>query len=363
MKTRKSSFPLASAVLLIMSCMVSITGCNVSNGDALLIDLEKFSTGEPLTEEMLDAISEETEHVELVADGDITVPSDPQGIKLHKDRIFILDNLGPRSFQMLAFGLDGKLVGKIGAPGRGPGEYFVITDFAVAPDGSLWINDAGTDNMLHFGKDLEHVGTYRTEYDMDRFEFLANGKILANVSQWDTELVEIAITDTIFTKEHRQNILHYRNEPHPLYGFGDGTLFRTAEGYIHNHPVDPDAYVLDSNTGEILRHYIIGTGSETLTYDDIADLGYEDDLGYDRLMKDHTFLSEVFFLSDRYIIGSIMEKGELVYFLADLDSRTIHKESSEDIDPISGYSDGWLISKSYPEKTEDHYKLILRKIN
>lgn len=358
---RPCRFSIAAAILL-LTCMASVPGCGNKEDGVQVISLQEFRPGSPLTDGMLDAISEDTRTVELVAEGDITVPSDPQNIKLYKDRIFILDHTGVRSFQMLAFDTEGKLIKKIGASGRGPGEYFVITDFAVAPDGSLWINDAGTDNMLHFDSSLEYVGTYPAEYDTDCFEFLPNGDILANVSQWDTELVEIAVTDTVFSKERRRPVFNYRHEPHPLYGFGDGTLFKTGEGYIHNHPIDPDVYLLDSDNGNVLRHYRLDTGSETLTYDDLAGLG-DDDIKYGKLMEEHTYLSKVFYMTDRHIIGTLMEKGECVYFMADLDSLTIHKNRSENMNPVSGYSDGWLISTVYPEKETDHYKLVLRKIH
>ena len=89
--------------------------------------------------------------------GDVTGSDDPArntGKGKTEGRIYVLDNPEIRTFQMLAFDSDGKLIKRIGGPGRGPGEYFVLTDFAVAPDGSLWINDAGMDNMLHYSSSL-----------------------------------------------------------------------------------------------------------------------------------------------------------------------------------------------------------------
>ena len=262
---------------------------------------------------------------------------------------------------MLAFDSDGRLLQKIGRQGRGPGEYFVISDFAVAPDGSLWINDAGMDNMLHYSSSLEYTDTYPMPYDIDNMEFLENGEVLVNVSQWDSTLIDIAVTDTMFRKDGRRELLRYSHGPHPVYGFGNGSLCPTSDGYLHNHPIDPDVYLIDAGSGSITRHYRLDLGHDALTYDDIAGLG-DDDMRYIEIMKGHVYLSQILLLTDSLVIGQLMEYGESVYFLADRNSRTIYKSTSENMGILSDCRNGWLISKVIPEKTEDHYKLVLRKI-
>ena len=181
---KKNNYTLGTAAALLIAATALLGGCTGQNsrGGIEVIDLYRYEDGGALTDAMLDSLATETRVIGLMADGDLTIPANPVRIKFAGDvtgsddarntgegegngegitegRIYVLDNPGIRTFQMLTFDSDGKLIKKIGGPGRGPGEYFVLTDFAVAPDGSLWINDAGMDNMLHYSSSLEYIDT------------------------------------------------------------------------------------------------------------------------------------------------------------------------------------------------------------
>ena len=166
---KKNNYTLGTAAALLIAATALLGGCTGQNSRSgtEVIDLYRYEDGGALTDAVLDSLATETRVIGLVADGDLTIPANPIKVKFAGDvtgsddparntgegegngegitegRIYVLDNPGIRTFQMLAFDSDGKLIKKIGGPGRGPGEYFVLTDFAVAPDGSLWINDAG----------------------------------------------------------------------------------------------------------------------------------------------------------------------------------------------------------------------------
>lgn len=350
-----------AAAIFLTAGMLFLSGCGGKDNGIEIVDLSGYEDGGMLTDRMLDSMAQEIRVIELSAGEDLTVPVYPERVKFTADRIYVLDNQGPRKWQMLAFDSDGRLMQKIGRQGRGPGEYFVISDFAVAPDGSLWINDAGMDNMLHYSSSLEYTDTYPMPYDIDNMEFLENGKVLVNVSQWDSTLIDIAVTDTMFRKDGRRELLRYSHGPHPVYGFGNGSLCPTSDGYLHNHPIDPDVYLIDAGSGSITRHYRLDLGHDALTYDDIAGLG-DDDMRFIEIMKGHVYLRRILLITDDLIIGQLREYGEDVYFLADRNSRTIYKSTSENMGILSDCRNGWLISKVIPEKTEDHYKLVLRKI-
>ncbi len=380
---------LAAAALLIAATAL-LGGCTGENSRSGIevIDLYRYEDGGALTDAMLDSLATETRVIGLMADGDLTIPANPVRIKFAGDvtgtdcparntgegttegttegRIYVLDNPGIRTFQMLTFDSDGKLIKKIGGPGRGPGEYFVLTDFAVAPDGSLWINDAGMDNMLHYSSSLEYIDTYPMPYDIDNMEFLENGEVLVNVSQWDSTQIEIAVTDTMFRHDGRRELLRYSHSQRTgyVYTFGDGSLIRTQDGYLHCHPIDPDIYLIDDSTGEILRHYRVDFGPDALTHNDISSLG-DNDERYIEILCSSSYLYKIFTVTDRYILGQAMRKGEYPYFLADLDTKTVYwssSDSSEDgMSGILDYRDGWLISTFIPDEPEAHYRLILRK--
>lgn len=381
--------PAAALLIATTALLGGCTGQN-SRGGIEVIDLYRYEDGGALTDAMLDSLATETKVIGLVAEGDLTIPANPVRIKFAGDvtgsddparntgegegngegitegRIYVLDNPGIRTFQMLAFDSDGKLIKKIGGPGRGPGEYFVLTDFAVAPDGSLWINDAGMDNMLHYSSSLEYIDTYPMPYDIDNMEFLENGEVLINVSQWDSTQIEIAMTDTMFRHDGRRELLRYSHSQRTgyVYAFGDGSLIRTQDGYLHCHPIDPDIYLIDDGTGEILRHYRVDFGPDALIHNDISSLG-DNDERYIEILCSSSYLYKIFTVTDRYILGQVMRKGEYPYFLADLDTETVYWSSSdsseEGMSGILDYRDGWLISTFLPDEPDAHYRLILRK--
>ena len=382
---KKHILPAAALLIAATALLGGCTGQNSRSGIEV-IDLYRYKDGGALTDAMLDSLATETRVIGLMAEGDLTIPANPVRIKFAGDitgtdcparntgggegtaegRIYVLDNPGIRTFQMLAFDSDGKLIKKIGGPGRGPGEYFVLTDFAVAPDGSLWINDAGMDNMLHYSSSLEYIDTYPMPYDIDNMEFLENGEVLVNVSQWDSTQIEIAVTDTMFRYDGRRELLRYSHSQRTgyVYTFGDGSLIRTQDGYLHCHPIDPDIYLIDDGTGEILRHYRVDFGPDALTHNDISSLGDNDDR-YIEILCSSSYLYKIFTVTDRYILGQAMRKGEYPYFLADLDTETVYWSSSdssaEGMSGILDCRDGWLISTFLPDEPDAHYRLILRK--
>ena len=74
----------------------------------------------------------------------------------------------------------------------------------------------------------------------------------------------------------------------------------------------------------------------------ISSLGDNDDR-YIEILCSSSYLYKIFTVTDRYILGQAMRKGEYPYFLADMDTRTVYWSSSD------------------PDEPDAHYRLILRK--
>ena len=149
---KKNNYTLGTTAALLIAATALLGGCTGQNsrGGIEVIDLYRYEDGGALTDAMLDSLATETRVIELVADGDLTIPANPVRIKFAgnitgtdgparntgegegegktEGRIYVLDNPGIRTFQMLAFDSDGKLIKKIGGPGRGPGEYFAASN-------------------------------------------------------------------------------------------------------------------------------------------------------------------------------------------------------------------------------------------
>ena len=170
----------------------------------------------------------------------------------------------------------------------------------------------------------------------------------------------------MFRYDGRRELLRYSHSQRTgyVYTFGDGSLIRTQDGYLHCHPIDPDIYLIDDGTGEILRHYRVDFGPDALTHNDISSLGDNDDR-YIEILCSSSYLYKIFTVTDRYILGQAMRKGEYPYFLADLDTETVYwsnsDSSEEGMSGILDCRDGWLISTFLPDEPDAHYRLILRK--
>lgn len=68
------------------------------------------------------------------------------------ERIYIVDRADNDSdrHRVLAYGADGQLLAEIGRRGSGPGEFNIPVQAAVAPDGTLWVLDAGNFRVQAF---------------------------------------------------------------------------------------------------------------------------------------------------------------------------------------------------------------------
>jgi len=76
-----------------------------------------------------------------------------------RDRLYVVDTVAMRVVMMT---LEGKVVGRFGQRGDGPGEFNYPTYIAVAPDGSLWVTDSLNFRVEHFdpeGKFLSAFGS------------------------------------------------------------------------------------------------------------------------------------------------------------------------------------------------------------
>jgi sugar lactone lactonase YvrE len=80
-------------------------------------------------------------------------------VNSQSDRLYVVDTMAMRVVMMT---LEGRVVGRFGQRGTGPGEFNYPTYVAVAPDGSLWVTDSLNFRVQHFdpeGKFLSAFGS------------------------------------------------------------------------------------------------------------------------------------------------------------------------------------------------------------
>ena len=382
---KKNNNTLGTAAALFIAATALLGGCTGQNsrGGIEIIDLYRYEDGGALTDAMLDSLATETRVIGLVADGDLTIPANPIKVKFAgdvtgtdgpaqdtgsnktesriEDRIYVLDNPAIREYRLLAFDSNGRFIRQIGAMGRGPGEYLGISDFATAPDGSVWIEDAVANNLIHYGKDLRHICTVPTSYDADCMEFLEDGNLIVNLSHWNPDLIRIAVTDTLFGEENRRTVIRYNYEPNPYVHYGSGQLNKVREGWLHNYPPFGDIYLFDSRDGELKQHCFLDFGPDKITPEDVLEVG-DDGMRFVQLMDDHAFLLMIADLSDDYVIGRMNDKKKYdTDFIADRKNRIIYKSKPGSPSRILGQSGEWTVSLVTPDTDEARYRLILRR--
>ena len=78
----------------------------------------------------------------------------PTGVAVDSggERIYVVDRADNDSelHRVLAFGADGRLLAEIGSRGSAPGQFNIPVQAAVAPDGTLWVLDAGNFRVQAF---------------------------------------------------------------------------------------------------------------------------------------------------------------------------------------------------------------------
>ena len=90
---------------------------------------------------------------------------DPTRIELDKDgNVYILSRQDHSIAVIQPSGTQARRIGRIG--GRN-GELYMPTDFAIAPDGTVWVADGGNDRIQHFKADGSFLGSFYVEGPAD----------------------------------------------------------------------------------------------------------------------------------------------------------------------------------------------------
>jgi DNA-binding beta-propeller fold protein YncE len=96
--------------------------------------------------------------------GDPQVLLRPTGVAVAAagERIYVVDRADNDSdrHRVLAYDADGRLLAEIGRRGREPGEFNIPVQAAVAPDGTLWVLDAGNFRVQAFDAEGRFVRAF-----------------------------------------------------------------------------------------------------------------------------------------------------------------------------------------------------------
>lgn len=146
-------------------------------------------------------------------------------LEVFEDVIFVLDRAGR---QVLRFDHQGKLIGRVGGEGEGPGEYEMVYSITKVGVDHLWISTPG--RALFFHKDGQHLWT-KSYADLT----LPN----ANTVKWFSP-DNLVLMDVFGQGDHRHFLYEFGpNMEKPISRFGFGTYLPFEK--------DPDSISLANN--------------------------------------------------------------------------------------------------------------------
>lgn len=342
-------------IYVLIFFLFSLQGCR---GNRVEKDKEVISVADFKTETIsdLNILAVDTRIVELKSE-DIRIPANPIKCVFKDNCIYVLDRQFPMNDELLVFDSEGNFIQKIGGRGRGPGEYLGISDFAVAPNGSIWIEDAVANRMIKYREDFSYQESFAMEMDVECMEFVSDNEILVGFAPWNGIDVQVAVVDTLF--QICKESLKFSEYVDPAFLFSSPKFIKSNKGYFYSRPIDDNIYLFGTD-GNVIENYYLDFGAMSVKNEDKLDAGAKFENGF---FKDYTFLKSFGVAGDNYIIGRLFDQESDKQFIIDRENGVMYMSGQEMTEEILGYQDGTLISKINPEDADDHYRIILRKIS
>ncbi|TKG94746.1 6-bladed beta-propeller [Puteibacter caeruleilacunae] len=98
-------------------------------------------------------------------------------IEMLDDHLIIFDRFVTK--KIFVFNINGKFITTLGERGKGPGEYSMLSDFDISPDGkSIFLLDRGPRRIMQFNNKFEHIKTFAYDFYTSRFLNLGEDNFL-----------------------------------------------------------------------------------------------------------------------------------------------------------------------------------------
>lgn len=230
------------------------------------------------------------------------------------DKIYILDQ---NHYRLVVFEDSGAPVFKLDYKGRGPNEYLQITDFAVAPDGSLWVADAQKDRMFKYSAQGVMQESEPFHSEVVRMCALNDNQLLIGIASYDiTEYAGTALALADSTAKIQKPVLPYPERTDPNYWFSS-VISRGENGVFYNWPVDDNLYEI-SYDGELLNTYYFDFGAKTVP------MKWRKDLEpHESQLPEYRFLTRSFKVTPEYVICAICNSVDWASVIMDREKKTI----------------------------------------
>lgn len=240
-------------------------------------------------------------------------------VMIRGDKFFVSDNMTKK---LLVFDKDGNVTGKVGALGRGPGEYADISDFDMDREGNIYVFDANSSRMLMYDSTYQYKSTIEVPFYIDYFRCLGDGGFLFALASINRDKYPddmLLSTDAEF--KAREHIVRYdKTVVDDEFWMSDFALTRHGSEIFFNRPIDDNVYVMDGERGSLLKTYRFDFGA------DMVPVKYRKDIEsvLESMMPNYRCLVNFTIVSGKYIYGSMYDRGVYKNFILDRVDNTIY---------------------------------------
>lgn len=250
------------------------------------------------------------EYIKLDDSGSETLFASIDKLIVADGKIFIFEFRGKN--RVLVFDTGGNFLHAIGKIGRGPGEYVMLRNFAVADDKVLLLNRQ-SQQMIYYDTSGNYIEAKQMPFRASDLVMLEDGNLLFALTKGDLDNKKVVLTDKDF------NILSTKltYSDKELDDFMWVSYFKqTGRNIAFAHPINDTVYVFDS-----------GGSLDCQIYVDFADDRVPDNLrdSYMSVMQNgkYGYINSTPVVSDDYIIGTFILKKRKWTFAFDRQTNRI----------------------------------------
>lgn len=306
-----------------------------------------FSSFKLMPNEQPDGLIKSTHYIKL-KDTSAKAPfSKISMLKILHQRIYILDT---RLRVLIAYDMNGNLIGQVGRRGKGTTEYSQISDFDIDSSGNVYIIDAQADKMKVYDSSYKFLSSMKMPFEADILRCLPDGNFLFGVSSWnkgDNAGNRIVITDNKLKAIH--SYFEYDEFKDDSYWISQYKFVSTQNRIFYNKTIDNTVFAL-SNTGQPVKIYELNFGKMNVPNEDKKKI--EENLPK---FKNYRLLKDFTIISDKYILGTLWDQYKSRTFIVDRSKKELFlgkPYSARESCNFADFDGRSIISYLYPGKSD-----------
>jgi hypothetical protein len=311
-----------------MICCLLIVACKSKSDntpEVITVNFHSY-TEKPISEIAKDFCSDK-HYVVLHADEQNLMLKNITHVVLYGDRIYAADSYARN---LVVHDRNGHAIAKVGYRGRGSGEYANLSYFDVDNQGRIHLIDGNQDRLMIYDADYKFLEAKDLPFEVDIIKCMPDGGYLLGLSSWDssqyggTRIVRTTSDLTVVDK-----IGKYDKElTDDNVWLSDYYFIEMPKGIFYHKSLDENVYLLDKN-GEIIQQYFFDLGDDAVPVrlrKNLEPVIESEEIALYRALLNFAVVR------DRYVFGSMYDKGLLKSYIYDIDQSVMYTKNEEEVD-------------------------------